>query len=421
MVLRTLGGFAAAMALVTISACSSSSLSSVAHAPSQAIESVMHRSPFEMLPSGLERVCPLTAKPLQMRCFAYVRPAIQNPGASVQPDQGFYDPAQLISAYKLPSSYKGVGQTVAVVDAYDDPNAEADLGVYRSTYGLKPCTTANGCFKKLNQMGQTSPLPTPDSSWAGEISLDIEMVSAICPHCHITLIEANTSGIGDLGFAVNEASQGLGYHIVSDSWGSGEFNGETGWDGYFNHPGVIETFGSGDGAYAAGVQYPSASQYVTSVGGTTLTEATNTRGWTEKVWANLPGQGSGSGCSTYESKPSWQTDSGCSMRMTADVSAVADSVAIYDSYDSGCTPPNCWFSSFGTSDATPIIASVYALAGNASTFTGAEAPYENVGKGYLFDITMGNTGTCTPAYFCKAEKGYDGPTGLGTPHGVKAF
>ena len=179
------------------------------------------------------------------------------------------------------------------------------------------------------------------------------MVSAICPKCHILLVEANSNGFGDLGTAINEAVT-LGAKVVSDSWGTGEFNGENGWDGNVDHPGVAITFSSGDGAYAGGVQYPSASPYVTSVGGTELTPATNSRGWTEKAWVTPgkpPTQGSGSGCSAYEPKPSWQKDSGCAARTTADVSAVAANVLSYDTYMA-----SGWYFSFGTSVSSPIIA-----------------------------------------------------------------
>src|SRR5205814_7506675 len=101
-----------------------------------------------------------------------------------------FGPADLQSAYALPSATAGASQTVAIVDAFDNPNAEADLAVYRAQFGLSPCTTANGCFSKLNQGGLASPLPTPDAGLAAEISLDVQMVSAICPNCHILLVEA---------------------------------------------------------------------------------------------------------------------------------------------------------------------------------------------------------------------------------------
>ena len=325
------------------------------------------------------------------------------------------------NAYGVKSATKtdGSGNVVAVVDAYDDPNAEADLATYRSTNKLPACTASNGCFEKVNQTGQTSNYPTPDSGWASEISIDLQMVSAVCPLCHLLLVEANSSGFGDLTTAENEAVA-LGAHVISNSWGSGEFNGETSYDTNFDHPGVDITFSSGDGAYQGGVQYPSASPYVTSVGGTQLKPASNARGWKEKAWVNTssnpPVQGSGSGCSTYESKPAWQSDPGCSNRMTADVSAVAANVKFYDSYQE----PG-WLYGFGTSVSSPILAGMYGLANNQPTYTVAASAAYNAPSTDFYDITKGSEGTCTPAYFCQAGPGYDGPTGLGTPNGFGGF
>jgi subtilase family serine protease len=190
----------------------------------------------------------------------------------------------LQNAYGVKKATKtdGSGNLVAVVDAYDDPNAEADLATFRSANKLPVCTTANGCFEKVNQVGQQTNYPSPDAGWASEISLDLQMVSSICPLCHILLVEANSSGFGDLGAAENEAVA-LGAHVISNSWGNGEFNGETGYDSYWDHPGVDITFSSGDGAYQGGVQYPTASPFVTSVGGTQLKPASNSRGLSEKA------------------------------------------------------------------------------------------------------------------------------------------
>ena len=235
-------------------------------------------------------------------------------------------------------------------------------------------------------------------------------------------MEANSNGFGDLGTAINEAVT-LGAKVVSDSWGTGEFDGETGWDGNVDHPGVAITFSSGDGAYAGGVQYPSASPYVTSVGGTELTPASSSRGWTEAAWVtpgSPPTQGSGSGCSAYEPKPPWQRDAGCANRTTADVSAVAANVLSYDTYQA-----SGWYYSFGTSVSAPVIAGVYGLAKNPASITIPASAAYGAPAADRHDITKGSTGTCTPpatqAYLCKAGKGYDGPTGLGTPKGIGAF
>ena len=315
-----------------------------------------------------------------------------------------YTPCDLQAAYALPSTTSGTGQTVGIVDACNDPNAETDLDVYRAAYGLAACTTANGCFRKVNELGGAS-YPASDSGWSTEISLDVDMVSAACPNCHILLVEANSNNLGDLLAAENEAAK-LGATVISNSWSSTEFNGETSYDSYFHHN-IPITAAAGDSGY--GVGWPAASPYVTAIGGTSLTRATNARGWSETAWS-----GTGSGCSVYETKPTWQTDSGCAFRTVNDVSAIADpntGVATYDSYrESG------WLVFGGTSVATPIIASVYALAGNNP------APgYAYTHTAGLNDVTSGSDGTCTVTYLCTAGPGYDGPTGLGTPNGIGAF
>jgi subtilase family serine protease len=374
--------------------------------------------------------CAAPAGPGVARCYLAAEPAPAQAaiglGATctvVEADG--YSPCNLRSAYKLTSlsTTRGKGQTVAVIDAFDDPNAEADMGKYRSNFGLPACTTGDGCFKKVNQEGVQGSYPTGDMGWGQEMSIDLDMVSAICPKCHILLVEANTGGFGDL-FASEHEAIALGAHVVSISWGSGEFSGETDFDSNLNVRGVAITVSSGDGAYKGGVQYPSASPYVTSVGGTELAPAGNQRQWAEKTWvtpgSHPPTQGSSSGCSAYEAKPSWQNDGGCAKRTTADVSAVATNVLGYDSYESG---GGGWFFFSGTSVASPLTAGVYGLAGNASSQTVAPASLAYASPAALFDIVNGSsTGTCSPnTYLCKAVNGYDGPTGLGTPKGIGAY
>ena len=373
--------------------------------------------------------CAANTGPGIAHCYLATAPASAGAAAALAKNctanaQDGWSPCNLRSAYKLTSlsSSHGKGQTVAVIDAYDDPDAASDLATYRSNFGLPACTTANGCFKKVNQDGLHGDYPTGDMGWGQEISIDLDMVSAICPKCHILLVEANSSGFGDLFTAEQEAIT-LGAHVVSNSWGSSEFAGETDYDSTLDTPGVAITVSSGDGAYQGGVQYPSASPYVTSVGGTELTPASNPRSWIEKTWVTAgsspPTQGSGSGCSAYEAKPAWQADAGCNNRTTADVSAVAADVLGYDSYESG---GGGWYFFFGTSVASPITAAVYGLAGNASSQSVAPASLAYANTSHLYDITEGlATGTCSPTYLCKAVKGYDGPTGLGTPKGIGAY
>jgi subtilase family serine protease len=335
-------------------------------------------------------------------------------------------PSQLRSAYNLTGSGSG---TVAIVDAFDDPKAESDLAAYRSAYGLPACTTANGCFKKVNQSGATSPLPAGDYGWAEEESLDLDMVSAICPGCHILLVEASSADTGPLTTAEDTAAAAPGVVAVSNSWGGSEDSTTLPADSHFNHPGVAITASSGDSGY--GVLWPAASGYVTAVGGTSLSAASNSRGWTETAWS-----GAGSGCSAQETKPSWQKDSGCAKRTVADVSAVADpntGVAVYDTYNNCGTSSFCdillslglyqgadgWVQVGGTSASSPIIASVYALAGNTASITYGSYPYSHTSA--LNDVTSGNNGSCSGSYLCTAGAGYDGPTGLGTPNGTGAF
>ncbi|MFJ5534644.1 peptidase S8 [Streptomyces sp. NPDC093261] len=333
-----------------------------------------------------------------------------------------YGPSDLQSAYGLTAAAaaKGSGETIAIVDAYNDPNAESDLAAYRSYYGLPACTTTNGCFRKVGQTGSTTSLPSSDAGWSEEISLDLDMASAICPKCNITLVEAKSATMANLGTAVNEAVK-LGAKFVSNSYGGSESSSDTTYDSsYFNHPGVAITVSAGDSGY--GAEYPAASRYVTAVGGTALSKSTSTsRGWTESVWKTSSTEGTGSGCSAYDAKPTWQTDTGCAKRTIADVAAVADpatGVSVYDSY--GVTAG--WYTFGGTSAASPIIASVYALAGTPSSGSyPAKFPYNAAGTSALNDVTSGNNGSCTTTYLCTARSGYDGPTGWGTPEGVAAF
>lgn len=338
-----------------------------------------------------------------------------------------YHPLDLQGAYALPSSSQGGGQTVAIVDAYNDPYAASNLAKYRSTFNLpalSTCSVTTGkivspggpCFVKVNQSGGTSSFPKNSASWSQEISLDVDMVSANCPNCNIVLVEASSNSMTNLGAAVNAAAK-LGANAISNSYGSSEFSSEGSDDtSYFTHPHIAITASTGDGSY--GVEYPAASPDVTAVGGTTLVKSSSARGWSETAWS-----GAGSGCSADEQQPSWQALNGtitavCSRRAVADVSADADpntGVSVYDTYRfQGLSG---WLVFGGTSVASPIVASVYALAGNASSIDGSY-PYNNSSS--LNDVTSGSNGTCGNA-LCTAGLGWDGPTGLGTPHGTGAF
>jgi subtilase family serine protease len=219
-------------------------------------------------------------------CMSVVRTdATGKPLATATPSG--LGPASIQSAYKLAGLTSG-GRTVAIVDAYNDPTAEADLATYRAQFGLPACTTANGCFRKMDQRGGTA-YPRTNGGWAQEISLDLDMVSATCPDCHILLVEADSNSFANLGAAVNAAATISGVAAISNSYGGGDA-ADTTYGTYYNHPGIAVTASTGDSGYVGG-SYPASSSYVTAVGGTSLKTAANTRGWTETVWS-----GAGSGC-----------------------------------------------------------------------------------------------------------------------------
>jgi subtilase family serine protease len=364
---------------------------------------------FSALAAASEKaVCPGPARLGAGRCHSHVvTDRIGKAIASTTPSG--YGPVQFRNAYNL-SSTAGSGQTIGIVDAYNDPNIASDLATYSSHYGLPSCTVANGCFKKVNQTGGST-YPKTNSGWALEISLDVEIAHAICPKCKILLVEATTNSFTNLLTAEDYARTHA--NLVANSWGGSEFSSETSYDSHFNHIGHPITFSSGDSGY--GVEYPASSQYVTAVGGTTLTlTSINTRR-SETVWS-----GTGSGCSAYEPKPTWQTDKGCVRRTNDDVAADANpstGAAIYDSvaYDS----VTGWFQLGGTSLSSQIIGAIYALAGNESSTVDGSYPYSH--KSYLYDVTSGSNGKCSSSYLCTGRTGYDGPSGNGTPKGTGAF
>jgi len=362
------------------------------------------------------------------RCLSKVRVDEQDQVVSDATPSGF-GPSDLASAYSIPSSGTFTG-TIAIVDAYDDPTAESDLGTYRSTYGLSACTTANGCFKKVSQTGSTTSLPSTDAGWAGEISLDLDMASAICPACKILLVEANSASYADLGAAVNEAAT-LGATVISNSYGGTESSSNGTYDSqYYNHPGIAIFASSGDAGYSGGTQYPAAGANVIAVGGTSLTKSSSSRGWVEAVWGSSTSgsNGAGSGCSNYTALPSWATATAspnCSKKTVADVSAVADpntGVAVYvTTVASGSTAG--WQVYGGTSAAAPIVASIFALTGNGKA-TGAfiwnntSAFYDST-SGTNYNGASGSTGgkACSVGTnnLCNGVVGFDAPTGWGSP------
>ena len=317
--------------------------------------------------------------------------------------------SQLQDAYNVAGATSG-GRTVAVVDAYGYPSLERDLGVYRSTMGLPPCTSASGCLTVVNQSGGTS-LPRFNSGWAGEQALDVDAVSAICPDCKILVVQASSASIANLGTAVNTAAR-MGARAISNSYGGGDLSDST-YGSYYNHQGIAVTASTGDNGYQ-GASFPASSAYVTAVGGTTLKAASNTRGWSETAWS-----GAGSGCSTVNAAVAPSSLTGCSKRAIADVSAAADPAnggmaVVFPSTSTSSS----WTQVGGTSESSPIIASVYALSGNTSGYANA-LPYQHASS--LNDVTSGSNGSCPTTQWCHAGQGWDGPTGLGTPNGTGAF
>ena len=345
-----------------------------------------------------ERVC-ADAPSGYAHCLALVRTDIRGLVRPAIPSG--YSPADLQMAYNLKnsSSGNGNGQTVAIVDAYVDPNAAKDLAVYRSQFGLASCTVSNGCFA-TKAFGASA-----NAGWAQEESLDVDMVSAICPNCHIILVEAASNSLSALATAEKYATQHANY--VSNSWSGNE--GTKTYDGDFNVSGVAITAATGDNGYNSTAQWPAILPTVTAVGGTSLTSYNPRQ---ESAWS-----GAGSGCSKVYAKPNFQSglSTGCSDRAQADTAADADpntGVAVYDSYhESG------WLVFGGTSVATPIIASTFALAGSSADNTNAHL-YANASS--LNDVTSGSNGSCGKP-LCTAGAGWDGPTGLGTPNGIGAF
>jgi hypothetical protein len=441
-------------------------------------------SPAKIRYARIRRVCP-PARPGGATCFALVRvpvasnvaasvgakPYTLDDGASESGPAGGLTPGQLASAYEYDSTEGGAGQTVAIVDAYDEPNIEADLGKFDENYKLAECTTANGCFKKVSQTGSTTELPAAEPGWGVEISLDVETVHSVCPKCKILLVEANEPSDVDLGEAVDEAVK-LGATEVSNSYGGPEGAGE---EAAYNHPGVMIAASAGDDGYydwdvvsegqtpPARPNTPASLPTVVAVGGTSLKLNENGTRAGETVW-NDSGRptalgefdstefkqfsATGGGCSTLFAAPSWQldtpgwTNTGCgSKRLDNDISAVADPYTGFDIYD---VEEGGWLTIGGTSLSSPLVSSLYALAGGSGGVSYPAATlYSHLGQSSLFDVTEGGNGYCDgeavgpcdePAAnetfgdvdcegttACDAASGYDGPSGVGAPKGLGEF
>jgi IPT/TIG domain len=384
----------------------------------------------------------LTSAELQAKAAAQATEAAVGAHPAVENDSplpGYLTPQDLHAAYSLPDETAAAPtQTIAVIDAYDDPTAEADLGVYDEEFGLPACTSANGCFSKVNEEGKPSPLPPKSGEWAGEISIDVQMAHAICQSCHVLLVETKSAELSDLGAGVEEAVD-LGATEVSNSYTAGEepaiasYFSELNADDY-DQPGLVVTAAAGDCGYLnrdcpkepAAANFPADSPDVVGVGGTSLTEK-------KSVWSSTAWDEGGSGCSEIFTAPTWQSalaefaSTGCaSERSVADVSAVGNpktGVDVYDSTPEGTGEPTGWTVFGGTSVASPIIAAEFALAGGAHGVNFPAATlYAHLGESEdLYDVVSGANGSCGTATSCQAAAGYDGPTGVGSPVGLGAF
>ena len=381
-------------------------------------------------PHRLDRVASARPRPAcrarnsrQARCFAFFAPqaavnAAQAAGRAAKPNG--WGAKSIESAYKLPVGRK-VSQTVAVVEAYATPNLARSLAAYRKQYGLPPCLADTGCLRIVSQKGQPSPLPQSGVpfGWDVETALDVEMVSAACPTCHILVVEANSQDISDLGAAERTAAR-LGAQAISNSYGAPENGFTQGFASSYQLSGHTIVVASGDVGFGPAF-FPASQAGVVAVGGTQMTRSRTARGWTERVW-NTDGIGAtSSGCSAYVAKPAYQHDGHCGLRTLTDVSALAEGIAVYDKARKG------WLTVDGTSAAAPIIAGVYGLAANGATSSVASLYAHPSG---LFDVTKGNdvltdggspVGPGCGDYLCTARAGYDGPTGLGTPDGITSF
>jgi len=437
----------------------------------------------------VKRACALPA-PGRASCFALelVPAAADQPaalayqpaaGATAKGPTGGLTPADLASAYSFSPSAGGSGQTVAVVDAFNDPDIESDLASFDQHYGLAACTTADGCFEKVSQTGSTKSLPpAAENGWSVETSLDVETVHSACPSCKVLLVEANSEELSDLAAATDEAVA-LGATVVSNSYGASEGE-DAAYESSYEHPGVVVLASAGDSGFLewddvgegltapeqpdAPASFPS----VVAVGGTTLKLSAKGARRSETVWNNAgkPNRrgrfsgfkqfaAAGGGCSTLFGAPSWQLDAagwsatGCgSHRLDNDVAAVADPYTGFDIYDSDKTngeEGRGWLTIGGTSLSSPLIAAMYALAGGAHGVADpAETLYGHLGQASaLYDVTKGGNGYCDaeseqrcgePAAneelgevdclgttACDAADGFDGPTGVGTPVGLGAF
>ncbi len=401
--------------------------------------------------AGRARLCAPPKDAAHASCFASVRTDSSISSIAADIVSGLA-PQDLSTLYNFPApgmqGGAGSGQTVAVVEAGDYAQAESDLSVYRTHFGLPQCQSWNGCLRKVGAgyTGTTSATGSSTSisahatttaaqltalGWDAETDTDTEIVSAVCPQCRIIIAEAASNSLADLSAAVT-AAVNAGATIVNTSFGAPESAADAQFSpAYSNSRHVKVVSASGDWGF--GVYYPASDPNVVAVGGTTISVVGTTV--TEAAWG-----GSGSGCSTVFAGPAWQhppaVAGACQMRNVADVSADADPLTGVAVYDSELASPQVgqlfgffnvmipaqggWAIFGGTSVAAPIVASMYALSGDTSRNVGAQTLYSDPTSAFL-QVTSGSNGTCSPLYLCTALPGYNGPTGLGVPDGLSSF
>jgi subtilase family serine protease len=321
-----------------------------------------------------------------------------------------FAPADVQKAYNL-EGLKSGGATVAIVDGNGYPTLESDLATYRSHYGLPACTTDNGCLTVMNQRGG-SKLPTHIvGGWEVEQALDLDAVSAACPDCKIIMVEADSGGEKNLEVAVNTAAKQPGVVAISNSYILSYVH-DHGMNPAYDHPGIAITAGTGDLGYKGG-GFPADDPHVVAVSGTSIRADSSERGYSETAW---PGTGSGCSTNVHNVAPRWQRQAGTTcgkFKAIGDVSAAADpsNGGLVIVFQGGFSQVG------GTSEATPLIAAVYALSGDTAGYP-AKFPYQRSAD--LYDITEGSNGECGPP-LCTAGEGWDGVTGVGTPNGVTGF
>ena len=330
-----------------------------------------------------------------------------------------YSPATIKKYLGL--SGTGSGQTIAIVDAYNDPTISSDLSTFDSKFALP----APASFKTVSETG-TSTLPATDANWSLEISLDVEWAHAMAPAASILLVEANSSSLTDLDTAIDYAGKQGGVAVISNSWGTaGEVSGETTLDSHCKLTKAVCVVATGDNGYPGG--YPAYNPYVVAVGGTTLNLTTGSTG-AVTITSETSWSGSGGGVSVYEAQPSYQNKVTATGRAIPDVSYDADPSTGFAVYDS--TPYNGssgWWQMGGTSAGAPQWSAIIAAADQlrkaknkaplaAVTSTSALQTGTDIYglTSGIADITSGAAnGTC--GSICTTKVGYDTVTGLGSP------